>query len=55
MENSHVGKGSAGGNHSRAPSSGCRRLEREHRREQQHMQDGHETKVDSNEGSSQGE
>jgi len=30
-------------------------LERDRRREQQHRQDGHETRVDSNEGSLQGE
>ena len=36
----------------RASSKGRKRLERECRKEQQHMQDGHETRLDSNEGSS---
>ena len=46
MEGPHSEEGSVGGNHSRASSKGRRMLEREHRREQQHMQDGHETRVD---------
>ena len=52
MEGPHVGEGSIGGNHTRASLRDHRRLERELRKEQQHMQDGHETKVDSDEGSS---
>ena len=44
-----------GGNHSRASSRGQRRLERERRREQQHMQEGHQTKLDLDEGSSEEE
>nr|POE62198.1 hypothetical protein CFP56_39526 [Quercus suber] len=55
MEGLHVGEGSARGNHLRASSKGHRRLEREHRREQQHMQEGYQTRHDSDEGSSQGE
>lgn len=39
-------------NHSKALSRDQRRLERERRREQQHIQDGHEMRVDSDEGSS---
>ena len=55
MEGLHVGEGSVEGNHSRASSKGHRRLEREYRNEQQHMQDGHKTRLDSDKGSSQGE
>ena len=57
MEGPHVEEGSVGlkGNHSRASSWGQKRVEREQRREQDRMQDGHQTKLDLNEGSSQGE
>ena len=57
MEGPHVEEGSVGpkGNHSRASSWGQKRVEREQRREQDCMQDGHQTKLDLNEGSSQGE
>lgn len=55
MESPHAGKGSIEGNHSRASSKGRKRLEREYRKEQQHMQDRHETRLDSDKGSSQGE
>jgi len=52
MEGPHAREGSVEGNHSRASSKGRKRLGREHRKEQQHMQDGHETRLDSDEGSS---
>jgi len=55
MEGLCDGEGSAGGNQLRASSRDWRRQERERKREQKHMQDGHETIVDSDEGSSQGE
>ena len=55
MEGLYIGEGSVGGNQLRAFSKGCRRQEREHRRELQHMQDGHETRVYLDEGSSEGE
>ena len=55
MEGSHVDEGSVGGNHSRASSRGRRWLEREHRKEQQQMQEGYHTRHDSNEGTSQWE
>ena len=55
MEGLHANEGSVGGNHSRASLRGCRRLERERRKEQQHMQEGNHTKHDFNEGSSQKE
>ena len=55
MEGLHANEGSVGGNHSRASLRGCRRLERERRKEQQHMQDGNHIKHDFNEGSSQKE
>ena len=43
------------GNRSRISSRGLRRLERERKKEQDHMQDGHETRVDLDEATSQGE
>ena len=55
MEGLHVDEGLVGGNHLRASSRGHRRLEREHRREQQRMQKGHQNRYDSKEGSSQRE
>ena len=57
MEGPHAKEGSVGprGNHSRASSLGQRRLEREQKRQQDRMQDSHQTRLDSNEGSSQGE
>lgn len=55
MEGPHKGEGSIAGNQSGASSKGRRRLERERRKEQQHIQEGHDTKVDFDEGSSQGE
>ena len=57
MEGPYVGEGLVGsrGNRSRVSSRGQKRLEKELKREQDHMQDGHETRVDSDEGSSQGE
>ena len=55
MEGPHAEEGSVRENHLRASSQGQRRLEREHKREQQRMQEGHQTKLDSDEGSSQGE
>ena len=55
MEGLHAKEGSIGRNHLRASSRGCKRLERKRIREQQHMQDGHETRLDSDEGSSQRE
>ena len=54
MEGLHADEDSVGGNHSKASSRGRRRLERELRKEQQHMQEGYHTKHDSNEGSSKG-
>nr|POE76359.1 hypothetical protein CFP56_34525 [Quercus suber] len=50
-----IGKGSVGSrcNRSRVSSWGQRRMEKERKREQDHMQDGHETRVDSDEASSQ--
>lgn len=51
MENLHVEKGSTGG----TSSKGRRRLERERRKEQRHIQDGHKARVNSDKGSSQGE
>ena len=53
MERPHAGEGSMGskGNRSRVSSRGQRRMERE----RDHMQDGHEIRVDSDEASSQGE
>ena len=47
MEGSLVREGSSRGNYSRASSRDRKRLEREYRREQQYMQDGHEIRVDS--------
>ena len=55
MEGLHVGEGFVGGNQSRASLRGLRRREREHRKEQQHMHNRHETRVDSDGGSSHGE
>lgn len=55
MEGPQSGEGSVAGNCSRALSQGQRRIERERRKEQQHIQDGHETRVDFDEGSSEGE
>ena len=55
MEGPHADEGLVGGNHSRASSRGRRRLEKEHKREQQHMQEGYHTRHDSNEESSQRE
>ena len=53
MERPHAGEGSVGskGNRSRVSSRDQRRMERE----RDHMQDRHETRVDSDEASSQGE
>ena len=55
MEGLHANEGSVGGNHSRASSRGLRTLERERRKEQQHIQEGYHTRHDFNERSSQGE
>nr|POE83528.1 hypothetical protein CFP56_48261 [Quercus suber] len=57
MEGPHVEEGLVGprGNHCKALSLGQRRLERERRSEQDRMQDGNQTRLDSDEGSSQGE
>nr|POE46355.1 hypothetical protein CFP56_55215 [Quercus suber] len=55
MEGLHAEEGSVGGNYSRALSQGQMRLESERRREQQCMQEGHQTRLDSDKGSSQGE
>lgn len=52
MEGPQAKKGFMAGNRSKALSWDQRRLERERRREQQHMQDGHEMRVDYDEGSS---
>lgn len=54
MMGPHVGEGLIGskGNRSRVSSHGQRRLERERKREQDHMQDKHKTRVDLDEGSS---
>ena len=55
MEGLHANEGLVGGNHSRASSRDRRMLERERRKEQQHVQEGYHTRHDFNEGSSQGE
>ena len=55
MEGLHADEGSVEGNHLRASSRGRKRLEREHRKEQQRMQEGYQTRHDSVERSSQGE
>lgn len=49
MEGPQDGEGFVAGNRSKASSLSQRRLARERRREQQHMQDGHEMRVDSDE------
>ena len=49
MKGLHAKEGLVGGNHSRASSRNRRRLEREHRREQQYMQEGYHTRHDSDE------
>ena len=54
MGGPYVEEGSTRGNHLRASLRGHRRLEMECRREQQHMQEGHHTRHDSDKGSSQG-
>ena len=53
MEGPHVGEGLMGsrGNHSRVSS----RVQRSMEREQDHMQDGHEIRVDSDEAFLKGE
>ena len=55
MERLHDDEGSVGENHSKASSRGHRRLEKECKREQQHMQERYHTRHDSNEESSQRE
>lgn len=57
MERPHVGEGSVGfrGNCLRVSYLGQRRLERKHKRDQDHMQDGHETRLDLDKDSLQGE
>nr|POF08716.1 hypothetical protein CFP56_04834 [Quercus suber] len=55
MEGPQAGEGFIARNCNRASSRGQRSLESERRREQQHMQDGHETRIDSDEWSSQGD
>ena len=55
MKGLHADEGSVGGSHSKASSKGLKRLERGGRREQQRMQEGHQTKLDSDERSLQRE
>lgn len=55
MEGPHVDEGLVGGNNSKASLRGRRRLKRERRREQQCMQEGHRTRLNSDEGFLQGE
>ena len=57
MDEPHAGERSVGsrGNRSKISSRGQRRLEREQKRKQDHMQDGHETRVDLDKDSSQRE
>lgn len=55
MEGPHAKEGSVGRKCSKAFSRGRRWLERERKREQQCMQDGHEPRLDFDEGSSRGE
>ena len=55
MEVPHADEGFVEGNHLRASSRGHRRLEREGRKEQQRMQEGYQTRHDSDERSSQKE
>lgn len=50
MEGPQAKEGFMAGNRSKALSQDQRRLQRERRKEQQHMQDGHEMRVDSDEG-----